>query len=327
MIPNRPFVSVIVPVYNRKKLLEELLASFGELTYPRDRFEVIVVDNFSSDGTWESLQSAAENSPYTLQVFRNPSAVRSASSSRNYGIHKSVGEILAFTDSDCLVSPGWLEAGVDAFREGVGIVQGRTVPHSGDAWPILHHTAAIEAGKSFGETCNIFYSRHLVERVGGFDEHLGRVVQGHIWGEDTDLVYRIRALGATLAPACEALVIHHIIPRRFRAWITEPLRLWLYPKLVKRHPSIRQELLFGRYFFTPMSALFDVLVIGVLLGAFWHRWFFALGLPFLIYKYREGGHHLNLPLRLARVAGGSLRAFIMFCALLGGSLRYRRLIL
>jgi len=327
MIPNRPFVSVIVPVYNRKRLLEELLASFGELTYPRNRFEVIVVDNFSSDGTWETLENAAERAPYTLRVFRNPSAIRSASSSRNYGIRQSVGAILAFTDSDCLVTPEWLGAGVARFQEGVGIVQGRTVPHSGETIPILHHTVSVKTEKSYGETCNIFYRRDLVEKVGGFDVDLGRVGNAAVWGEDTDLAYKIKALGATLAPANDALIIHHIVPTRFRAWISEPFRIWLWPKVVKRHPLIRHELLFGRYFFTPMTALFDLLMFGVLLGAFWHWWFFALGLPFVISKYREGGKHLHVVLRLVRVVGGSLRAFVLFCTLLGGSVRFRSLVI
>jgi len=322
-----PFVSVIIPQYNRKRLTEELLASLGTLTYPRDRFEVVVIDNFSTDGSWEMLQGAAADAPFTLRAYRNPSATRTASSSRNFGIQQSVGKILAFTDSDCLVTPDWLEAGVRAFREGVGIVQGRTVPHSGEARPILHHTISVKADKSYGETCNIFYLRDLVEKVGGFDADLGRVGSAAVWGEDTDLVYRIRALGATLVPASNALVIHHIVPTRFRAWISEPFRAWLWPKVVKRHPLIRHELLFGRYFFTTMTALFDLLMAGVLLGVCWHWFFFALGLPFLICKYREGGAHLHLVLRLARVAGGSLRAFVMFCTLVGGSVRFRSLVL
>jgi len=327
MNPTTPFISVIVPVYNRKQYMEQLLSSFEILTYPRDCFEVIVVDNFSSDGTWEMLEKAHGNAAYTLRVFRNPSKIRTASSSRNFGVRQSRGQILAFTDSDCVVTPNWLQSGVRSFRPGVGMVQGRTIPHNGEAVPVFHHTVSVKVTNSYGETCNIFYIRDYVMQVGGFDEQLGRIGSAAVWGEDTDLVYRIKALGKTFVPAQDALVYHHIVPTRFRSWLLEPVRAWLWPKVVKRHPGIRRDLLFGRYFFTRMTALFDLLLAGLLLGILWHWEFLFLGVPFLIAKYREGGAHLHSMMRLARVAGGSLRAFVMFCTLLGSSVRFRSVVL
>src|SRR4051812_40812414 len=93
-----PFVSIVVPVYNRADLLQQLLDSLLELQYPRNRFEVIIVDNGSTDGAWELAQKAAAQVPYYLLAIQNPGAIRLPSVSRNVGFAKSRGDIVAFTD-------------------------------------------------------------------------------------------------------------------------------------------------------------------------------------------------------------------------------------
>jgi glycosyltransferase involved in cell wall biosynthesis len=322
-----PFVSIIVPALNRRELLRQLVESVEALRYPRDRFEAIVVDNGSTDGTLEMLEQTAARAPFVLRYIRNESASRVPSVSRNIGIANARGEILAFTDSDCLVSPQWLSEGVAGFGENVAIVQGRTIPHGGQQRPVLHHTVNVDSRKTYAETCNIFYRRDAVERAGRFDEKLTCMGGEAVWGEDTDLAYRVRALGYRMAFREGALVTHQIVRKSFRSWLLEPLRVWPWPQVVKRHPLIREELLFGRIFYTRMTALFDLLLLGAVLGLSIHPVFLSLALPFLVSRYRDGGDHLNGVLRVARVFGGSLRAFLLFCTLVCGSVRFRALVL
>jgi glycosyltransferase involved in cell wall biosynthesis len=102
-VPSLPTVSVILPTYNRKDLLRETLETLARQTYPGDRFEVIVVDDGSTDGT-EAI--AAETFPFTLRYFRQSNQGDAAA--RNLGARQSQADILVFLDDDILLEPGYL---------------------------------------------------------------------------------------------------------------------------------------------------------------------------------------------------------------------------
>jgi glycosyltransferase involved in cell wall biosynthesis len=327
MMQALPFISVIVPIFNRREYVRQLLGSLQHLSYPHDRFEVLVVDNGSTDGAWEEACSMSASADFPLRCFRNPSDLRVPSASRNYGVAQATGEIVAFTDSDCTVSPQWLSAATAAFAPGVGIVYGRTVADANAVKPILHHTLTVDSRKTYAETCNIFYLRDLVVRAGGFDESLASLLKGPVWGEDTDLAYRVLELGYRGVFCGDAIVVHKVVPSSFRSWLLEPLRAGPWARVVKRHPRIRKDLLFNRIFCTRMTALFDLMLTGALLSLAFGWPFLILLIPFLAAKYAEGGHQLSFGMRIARLVGGSVRAFLLFCTLMYSSLRYRSLVL
>jgi GT2 family glycosyltransferase len=245
----------------------------------------------------------------------------------NYGVRQANGEIIAFTDSDCTVTPEWLSAAASSFGPGVGIVYGRTVSETQAAKPVLHHTLNVDARKTYAETCNIFYLRDLVVRAGGFDETLMSVLKGPVWGEDTDLAYRVMALGYRGVFSERAVVVHKVVPSSFRSWLLEPLRAEPWARVIKRHPRIRRDLLFAYFFCTRMTALFDLALAGGILSLRFGWPCLLLAIPFLVAKYLEGGHFLSTGMRIARLAGGSARAFLLFCTLAYSSLRYRSLVL
>src|SRR3954465_11205469 len=95
-------LSVIVPVHNGAKSLPPLLRSLDEQTLAGERYEVIVVDNDSSDGTAEVAAS------HGACVVQEPIANRSRASNR--GAEAARTRLYAFTDADCVAHPGWLEA-------------------------------------------------------------------------------------------------------------------------------------------------------------------------------------------------------------------------
>ncbi|MDQ3004488.1 MAG: glycosyltransferase family 2 protein [Chloroflexota bacterium] len=98
-----PTVSVIIPTYNRKDLLRETLHSLAQQTYPSDHFEVIVVDDGSTDGT---VSIAAEVFPFILRYFWQSN--QGDASARNLGARQSQADILVFLDDDILVEPDYL---------------------------------------------------------------------------------------------------------------------------------------------------------------------------------------------------------------------------
>src|SRR6476646_11757769 len=94
-----PKVSVVVPVYNGEETIKTCVESLVGLDYPRDRFEVLIVDNKSTDGT----RRVVEKYPVTLL---QEAAVQSSYAARNLGVARSSGEIIAFTDADCVPERG-----------------------------------------------------------------------------------------------------------------------------------------------------------------------------------------------------------------------------
>ena len=108
---NDPFVSFIVPTYNRRRWIGECLDAINRQTYRH--FEVIVIDDCSSDGTVEWLRSAPE---YDFVRVCAQDRNAGASAARNMGIRLSEGELIAFIDSDDTLEPEHLETAVAAFR-------------------------------------------------------------------------------------------------------------------------------------------------------------------------------------------------------------------
>src|SRR5215216_6112184 len=108
-----PTVSVIIPTFNRKDLLRETLNSLAQQTNPSDFFEVIIVDDGSTDGT---RAIAAEAYPFTLRYFRQSNQGDAAA--RNLGAQQSQADILVFLDDDIVVEAGYLTHLIQAHGTG-----------------------------------------------------------------------------------------------------------------------------------------------------------------------------------------------------------------
>jgi glycosyltransferase involved in cell wall biosynthesis len=130
-----PSISIVIPTYSRPKQLAVCLQSLLLLDYPRDRLEVIVVD----DGGEPPLDAvvAPFRSALTLSLLRQPNAGPAAA--RNTGAERAGGEFIAFTDDDCLPEPGWLQEMAHALStERECMVGGTTV----NAAPNLYATTS-----------------------------------------------------------------------------------------------------------------------------------------------------------------------------------------
>ena len=100
------FISVIVAVKNEERYVRKCIDSLLNQNYPADNYELIVVDGFSTDGTWEILQELKNQNP-GLKIFKNPK--ENAAAGRNIGIRNSKGEYAAFIDADAVADTNWLE--------------------------------------------------------------------------------------------------------------------------------------------------------------------------------------------------------------------------
>lgn len=201
-----PVVSVVIPVYNDADRLARCLAALEEQTYPSERLEILVVDNGSRDHVADVV---ARSEGARLLVELRPGSY----SARNHGIRKANGEIVAFTDADCIPSGTWIERGVRHLLEDptIGLVGGRieVVAHDpgnpsgvelADIIINFQQRRYIEEFQ-FAATASAFARRDVFDRVGLFDEQL-------LSGGDREWGERVAAAGYLLRYAEDAVVGH-----------------------------------------------------------------------------------------------------------------------
>ena len=201
---NLPSAAVVVAAYQAQATLADCLDSLTRLDYPRDRLELICVDNGSTDAT------AAIARKFAPSVICLTELTRGAAAARNRGIAAARGEIVAFTDADCTVSSQWLRRLVAPLADAaIGVAGGRILARRPCNWverfgeQIHDHGTAITATEStpYAISMNWASRRDVLERHGGFDIALLR-------GQDVDLSFRITQSGLKLAYVDDAIVYH-----------------------------------------------------------------------------------------------------------------------
>lgn len=192
---------MIIPVRDGEASLPPLLASLREQTLARDRFEVIVVDNGSSDRTAEV---AAEHG---VRVVTEPVANRSRA--RNRGAADAASRRYAFTDADCIADRGWLEALLGCSDRAplvAGDVQIRLSdrPNAVERYEAMWRFGqeAWVKHQGWAATANLLVEADAFEAVGGFDPGWRHI------GEDVDFCLRARDAGYSLGYCAEAVVWH-----------------------------------------------------------------------------------------------------------------------
>lgn len=236
--------SVIVPVYNGQATILgclEALAGQQMAEAPADRFEVIVVDDGSTDGTrgvvegWMARQSSGR-----WRLLSQPNAGPAAA--RNSGAGAAKGSILLFTDADCIPSPTWVAAMTAPFRQRAApaAVMGRYL--SGQRQP-----AARFAQYEFEEryalmsrrvqidlvaTYAAAYQRAVFLAAGGFDTSFPKANN-----EDVDFSYRLSKAGERMIFAPEATVSHPHTPTWRRYFATKRERAYWRMQVYRRYPD------------------------------------------------------------------------------------------
>ncbi len=201
-------VSVVIPAYNAEAFIGQCLRGLRNQVFPGGIFEVIVVDDGSTDDTADLAQKLGKELQLSgFQIFRQANA--GPASARNQGIRLAQGDIIVFLDSDCIPQAGWLEVLAESFRETPSLVgvEGRTLPEPGPRTLMDHYIDNPNGGYYW--TCNMAYRKEALLSIGGFDEGFPLAS-----GEDIDLAHRMQQFGP-LGFAPGALVHHLVLPRSF----------------------------------------------------------------------------------------------------------------
>lgn len=199
-------VTVIIPVWNGEASIGRCLASLRRQNYPRERIQIIVVDNGSTDRTAEIVGDFDD-----VLLLTEPS--ESSYRARNRGLAHASGELIAFIDADCEAAPGWIEAGVRAIQENasagvaagrVSLVQVQDAGHSRGA-ELYEEVFAFRQDEAarLGHcmTVNWMSPRWVFDRVGTFLPELKS-------GGDLELSGRISKAGFSI-PYVPDMVVYH----------------------------------------------------------------------------------------------------------------------
>ncbi len=282
------FFSVIVPSYNREDEIRALLGSFGKLNFPRERYELIIADDGSTDGTASYVKSFQANSPFELHFY--PQENQGPGAARNMGMMKARGDFFIFIDSDCTVDPGWLKAIDEGLQAEAADAFGGPDSYRKDFPPLLKAinysmtsfitTGGIRGhkkkrlGKYYPRSFNMGLSREVYENIGGF----GKLRHG----QDIEFSHRIIESGAKVVLIEDAIVFHKrrtSIRKFYRQvfnWGVARINLYKIDEkmleLVQALPALAT------------LALLLLVLVSVLVPAVWgiSKWLFLAGIAVLL---------------------------------------------
>lgn len=233
---DRPPVSIIIPVRNGKKSLPRLLKSLEDVDYPKEKIEVLVVDNNSTDKTPEIVAGSFS----FVKVLHETK--QSSYAARNKGIRESRHDLIAFLDADCEVTPLWLKELVEEILEypWVGAAAGDNRPKNGK--PLLSYFERKRSGyqnfqgnekfPAYGITMNMIFRRQVFNEIGLFDD-------SEISGSDADMSWRLQFESSWRLKIVmeKAWVIHEDVVKPLE-WFKRQMRIGhgMYG-LYQKHPS------------------------------------------------------------------------------------------
>lgn len=241
-----PVISVVVPTFERRASLDRLLRALEGQTLPRVQFEVIVIDDGSSDGTSEALRHVVT----TFDLRGLAQAHAGPAAARNLGVSLARGRLIVFLDDDVVPDPELLERHAAAHRENPDtVVVGPMLPPANwrrpvwICWEEEQLVAQYDAMLAGVYDCtprqlftgNASLSRDRFLSAGGFDSSFGRA-------EDVELGYRLQGLGMRFQFEPSAKVWHY--PQRTLAsWCRTPYQYGAADVRMQRekgHPTLDQ---------------------------------------------------------------------------------------
>ncbi|NLY56786.1 MAG: glycosyltransferase [Firmicutes bacterium] len=196
-----PIASIVIPTFNRRPILEKCLRSLLVQDCPANHFEVVIIDDGSTDGTDRMVAELAL--PEHFRYLPQPNQGRSRA--RNNGIKAARGEIIIFLDSDMVVTPSFVSAHIAAHQADPKLVVHGPVIHTTNfADPTSAKKKLSDLSNAFFATANTSVRKEHLVAVGMFDESFTK----YGW-EDLELGMRLRQRGLKVAKAPQAVGYHY----------------------------------------------------------------------------------------------------------------------
>jgi glycosyltransferase involved in cell wall biosynthesis len=233
-------VSVVVPTCKRPELLSRCLAALLEQDCAPTDYEVIIVDDAACCETqlqverWAKRAALCEQSVRYLAVDGD-GCTHGPATARNMGWRAARGEIIAFTDDDCIPDPHWLRAGMVALADGISAATGRVIVPLPETPTDYEYDASHLVNGEF-VTANCFYRRDALLMVGGFDQRFTAA-----WREDSDLFFSSLERHIKWVRAPDAIVVHPVRPALWGISLRQQRKSLFNALLYKKHPALYRE--------------------------------------------------------------------------------------
>lgn len=193
---DHPFISVVVTVKNEERHIGDLLDS---LMIQEEPLEVIIIDAASEDRTQEIVKDYIKR--YGEEKIRLRQYAAQRGESRNLGIRMARGEVVAFTDGDCIANPNWLKELRTTLRD-YDIAAGKTINIGYKPFEELGRVELFYRGYDITyPSANLAYWKYVLEDIGGFDPMF-------VTAEDIDLNFRAVKAGYTIGYNPRAIIYH-----------------------------------------------------------------------------------------------------------------------
>lgn len=215
-LPHPPYVSVVIPIYNRANFVALCLPPLMQQTYPLDRYEIILVDDGSTDNTVTRAHELTRDWKGNFRLIQKSNG--GPASARNAGYQAAQGELIAFLDSDCVAPSSWIEVLVNPFTTSQTAGVGAPVV-AGDAtnWVACYldtidfYRHRVRGGQvDYLVTGNVAFRRDALDHVGGF------TAETNVWVEDVELSHRLKRSGYKLTVISDGAVMHYGTPSSIR---------------------------------------------------------------------------------------------------------------
>ncbi len=190
-----PFLSVVVSFHNERNTIRSCVQSLLAQTYPVDSYEIILVNNGSTNDTASQILDLAQKNS---QIRLLDQADLGIAAGRNLGVRHARGEIVLFTDPDCIPNSQWLEEHEKCYAGGdVDGVDGRIETD----WSALHYPRVVAPVGFRFLTSNLSFTSEALRKLHGFDERFRAK-------EDSDLEFRASKMGLKIVHNERAVVYH-----------------------------------------------------------------------------------------------------------------------
>ena len=256
-------VSVIIPTFKRQALLIKCLSNLAQQDFPKEKYEIIVVTdgpdiNTKTDVAFFSRQHLFLNIECcSLDEKRGPAA------SRNKGVQHAKGELIVFTDDDCLPQQDWVKAFWSAY-ESVGkqdtAFTGQTiVPHSKTPTDYEKNIANLQTAEFITANCAI--TKNAFTKVDGFDEAFPIA-----WREDSDMHFKLIEASVPVTQVKNAIVVHPVRKANWGVSLKEQKKSAFNALLYKKHAYLYKQRINKKplWNYYAMVVLFCIGVISII---------------------------------------------------------------
>lgn len=230
-----PKVSIVIPTYKRPELLNKCVNSLISQNFSKDEYEIIIVTDGPDEPTKQIINSVAKKIAFPNLYCISLSSKKGPAAARNAGWKTAIGQLILFTDDDCIADPEWVSNFYEAYESNNAsllALSGKIiVPRPAKPTDFELNTSRLETADFV--TANCACTKLALEKMNGFDEAFTMA-----WREDSDLQFKLLKEKIPILKIKKAIIIH---PARKAPWgisIREQKKSMFDALLFKRHPHL-----------------------------------------------------------------------------------------